>query len=130
MKLGLQIVLGVLSLIPLAFAGMGLWFGAAYFLPAGDIPAGLDNQLRYLSGVYVLVTLLLWWAIPQVERHGRLLAFVCAALVIGGLGRLISMLTVGPGDPGQLGGMVIELGSPLLLLWQRAVAKRGAAHTV
>ena len=128
MKLGLQIVLGVLSLIPLAFAVMGLWFGAAYFLPAGEVPAPLDNQLRYLSGVYLLVSLLLWWAIPNVERHGRLLGFICLALVVGGIGRVISWLTLGPGDPGQIAGMGIELGSPLLLLWQRAIAVRDPAR--
>jgi len=121
-KRGLQIVLGVLSLIPLTFAILGLWLGAGYFLPAGEVPAALDNQLRYLSGVYVLVSLLLWWAIPNVERHGRLLAFICLALVIGGVGRAISWLTLGPGDPGQMAGMAIELGSPLLLIWQRAIA--------
>lgn len=124
MKLGLQIVLGVLSLVPLAFSILGIWYGAAYFLPEGGFPAALDNQLRYLSGVYILITLLLWWAIPAVERHGKLLAFICLALVIGGLGRLLSWVTLGPGDAGQMAGMMIELGSPLLLLWQRAVARK------
>lgn len=60
MKRALQVVLGVLSLIPLAFAVMGLISGAGYFMPDGGYPAGLDNQLRYLSGVYLLVSLLLW----------------------------------------------------------------------
>lgn len=124
MKLGLQIVLGVLSLVPLAFSALGVWYGASYFMPEGGIPSALDNQLRYLSGVYVLISLLLWWAIPAVERHGKLLAFICGALVIGGLGRLVSWMTLGPGDPGQMAGMMIELGSPLLLLWQRAVARK------
>ena len=129
MKLGLQIVLGVLSLIPLLFAVLGLMSGAEYFLSADAVPAALDNQYRYLSGVYILVSLLLWWAIPEVEKHGKLLAFICLALVIGGIGRLISWLTLGPGDAGQMAGMAIELGSPLLLLWQRAVARSQPGQT-
>ncbi len=126
MKRGLQIVLGVVSLIPLAFAVLGLVFGAGYLLEPEAVTPAIDNQFRYLSGVYFLVTLLLWSAIPNVEQQGKLLGLICLALVIGGLGRLYSHLTIGPGDPGQFIGMFIELGSPLLLLWQRAVAK-GAA---
>ena len=123
MKRGLEIVLGVLSLIPLLFAVLGILAGAGYFLGDDTVPAGLDNQYRYLSGVYILVSFLLWWAIPQVERPGKLLGFICLALVIGGIGRLISWAALGPGDPGQMAGMAIELASPLLLLWQREVAK-------
>ncbi len=127
MKLGLQIVLSVLSLIPLAFAVLGIWFGASYFMPDGGYPAGLDNQLRYLSGVYFLVSVLIWSAIPNVERQAILLGFICLALVIGGLGRLVSWMTIGPGDTAQLIGMGLELGSPLLLLWQRLLARRSPA---
>ena len=127
MKLGLQIVLGILSLIPLTFGVLGLINGAAYNMPEGGYPAALDNQLRYLSGVYILVTFLLWYAIPKIEQHGRLLAFVCAALVIGGTGRLISHFTLGPGDPNQFAGMILELGSPLFLIWQAAVARSAKA---
>ena len=66
MKLGLQIWIGVISLIPLLFSVMGVINGAAYFMPDGGYPAALDNQLRYLSAVYLLVTLLLWWTIPSI----------------------------------------------------------------
>ncbi|MEC7289343.1 MAG: DUF4345 domain-containing protein [Pseudomonadota bacterium] len=127
MKLGLQIGLGILSLIPLVFSVMGVMAGASYFMPDGGYPAALDNQLRYLSAIYVLVTFLLWWAIPNVEKHGTLLAFICAAIFIGGLARLVSHLTVGPGQPEQMAGMALELISPLFLIWQRLVARKAAA---
>ncbi len=123
MKLGLQIVLGLFSLIPLAFAVMGLWQGAASADPAAVVSVAVDNQFRYLSGIYVLVSLLIWSAIPNVERQFRLLAAVCAALVLGGLGRLYSHLMIGPAEAKQFAGMFIELGSPLLLIWQQAVAR-------
>jgi L-lactate permease len=123
-KLGLQIVLGLFSLIPAAFAAMGLISGMAGADPAATVSAAVDNQFRYMSGVYILVSFLLWFAIPRVEQHFRLLALVCATLVIGGVGRLISMNTVGPGLPQQFIGTFIELGSPLLLIWQQAVARK------
>lgn len=117
MKLGLQIVLGLFSLIPLAFAAMGLMSGMAGADPAATVSAAVDNQYRYMSGVYILVTLLLWYAIPKIETHFRLMSLICAALVIGGIGRLLSQGAVGPGTEQQQIGAIIELGSPVLLLW-------------
>jgi len=127
MKLGLQIGLGVLSLIPLFCSVMGIITGAAFFIPDGQFPASIDNQLRYLSAIYLLVTILLWWTIPRVEEQGTVLAFICAVIFIGGLARLLSYTTVGPGLDTQFAGMVLELGAPIFLLWQRLVARKAAA---
>ncbi len=127
MKLGLQIGLGVLSLIPLAFSVMGIAFGAAYFMPDGGYPAAIDNQLRYLSAIYLLVTILLWWAIPNVEKHGVILAFICGVIFLGGLARFLSHSTIGPGLETQFAGMLLELGSPIFLIWQRLVARKASA---
>ncbi len=127
MKLGLQIGLGILSLIPLFFAVMGILNGASFFMPDGGYPAALDNQLRYLSAIYLLVTMLLWWTIPNIEKHGTVLTFVCAAIFIGGIARFISYSTVGPGLDQQFAGMILELSSPIFLIWQRLVARKAAA---
>lgn len=128
MKLGLQIVLGLFSLIPLAFAVLGLLSGMAGADPAATLSAAVDNQYRYMSGVYVLVTLLLWYAIPKIERHFTLMALICAALVTGGIGRAISWTTLGPGTAQQWAGMFIELGSPLLLAWLWLVVRKARAN--
>ncbi len=127
MKLGLQIGLGILSLIPLFFAVMGILNGASFFMPDGGYPAALDNQLRYLSAIYLLVTMLLWWTIPNIEKHGTVLTFVCAAIFIGGIARFVSYSTVGPGLDQQFAGMILELSSPIFLIWQRLVARKAAA---
>ena len=126
MKLGLQIGLGILSLIPLFFAVMGILNGASFFMPDGGYPAALDNQLRYLSAIYLLVTMLLWWTIPNIEKHGTVLTFVCAAIFIGGIARFVSYSTVGPGLDQQFAGMILELSSPIFLIWQRLVARKAA----
>jgi hypothetical protein len=74
--------------------------------------------------MYVVVTLLLWSIIPEIEKHFRTAAILCAALFIGGIGRLISQMAVGPGAEFQVSGMYIELGSPLLLVWLWFVVKQ------
>jgi len=123
----LQGVLAVLSLIPL----LGLWLiwlqGPGYFL--GDsgvsIPSSLDNQLRYLAGVYFgTVTLTLWWAIPRIEARSEAVTIAAVGVFLGGIGRLVSIASVGmPGDPSMLVGLVLELVvAPLLVLWQRRIA--------
>jgi hypothetical protein len=127
MKLGLQIVLGLFSLIPLAFAVMGMANGAAGLDPGGQVAAAVDNQFRYLSGMYVVVTLLLWSIIPEIEKHFRTAAIICAALFVGGIGRYLSQMAVGPGTETQLSGMYIELGSPLLLVWLWFVVRQAKA---
>ena len=96
-------------------------------MPDGGYPAAIDNQLRYLSAIYLLVTMLLWWAIPNIEKHGTVLTFVCAAIFIGGIARFVSYSTVGPGLDQQFAGMVLELSSPIFLIWQRLVARKAAA---
>ncbi|MFN7164024.1 MAG: DUF4345 domain-containing protein [Hyphomonas sp.] len=127
MKLGLQIVLGVFSLIPLAFAALGLLSGMAGADPATTLSAAVDNQYRYMSGVYILVSFLIWYALPKIEQHFKLMALVCAALFIGGIGRLLSSAAIGPGTPAQAMGVWIELGSPILLVWLWFVARRARA---
>ncbi len=86
MKLGLQIVLGILSLIPIFFGVTGLLYGADQLMPEGQsVPPALDNQFRYWAGFYFILAFVLWWVIPNIERHTTLLRIVCMALVIGGL---------------------------------------------
>ncbi|MEM9178856.1 MAG: DUF4345 domain-containing protein [Pseudomonadota bacterium] len=127
MKLGLQIALGVFSLIPLFFAVTGIMTGAASLMPEGDVPAAIDNQFRYLSAIYLLVPMVLWWTIPKIDERGLVLALVCAAVFLGGAARFLSYSTIGPGLDRQFAGMLIELSSPIFLIWQRLVARKAAA---
>ncbi|MBY9068450.1 DUF4345 domain-containing protein [Hyphomonas sp. WL0036] len=127
MKLALQIILGLFSLIPLAFAVMGLANGAGGLDPEGHVAAAVDNQFRYFSGMYVVVTLILWRIIPTIEKHFWTLALICVALFVGGVGRILSQMAVGPGADFQHSGMFIELFSPLVLVLAWFVAKRAKA---
>ena len=130
MKIGLQIALGVFSIIPFYFAAIGVVDGTVNLSGSSEPVPAIDNQYRYVSGTYVLVTLLLWYVIPSIERHAGLLRLIVAALVIGGIGRFLSVSALGPGLDYQMAGIFIELGSPVFLLWQYLVsraAKRSAS---
>jgi hypothetical protein len=124
MKRGLQVFLGVFSLIPVIFALLGFLAGAGRLSPEG-VAVDLDNQYRYFSGMYLVVAFLLWSIIPAIEKHGRTLFLISASIFIGGLGRVVSYMTMGAPSQDLMVGMGIELVVPVVfVVWQRAVAAK------
>lgn len=123
MKRGLQILLGVLSLIPIVLAIQNIGGGAAA-LQDGPVSAALDSQFRYLSTFYLALTALIWWMIPNIERHKVPLRILIGAIFLGCLARMYSMAEVGhPGDE-LFAGIIIEFALILVIPWQAVVAKR------
>jgi len=124
MKRGLQIVLAVLSLIPLAFAVIGVFGGAQMANEGAAVTAELDNQFRYLSAYYLSLFFLIWWVLQDLENRGTVLRLLVLAIFLGGLARLYSHLTIGPPPTQAIGGMILELGSPILAFWHAMIAKK------
>ena len=75
---GLQILLAVSGLIPLSGGLLGMVRGAHATPP---VPVMLDSDYRFLSTLLVGSALVLYWAIPRVERAAVPIRAVCA---IGG----------------------------------------------
>lgn len=123
MKLGLQIVLGLLSLIPLLLGIQNIGGGAAV-LNEGPVSAALDSQFRYLSAFYLSLTFLTWWMIPNIERHAVPLRILIGVIFLGGLARAYSLMQVGHPGPDLYAGMIIELVLIITIPWQALVAKR------
>lgn len=118
MKLGLQIVLGILSLIPMLVSILGITQGTGRFLPEGAIAANFDSHYRYITGYYFSLSLIAWWIIPRIEKHTTILRIICGGIFLGGIGRLISMSQVGIPQPSAIAFTILELMLPLLCLWQ------------
>ena len=118
-----KLILLILSLIPLYF-GLSGALGGALSLNGGEaVSANLENQFRYLSGFYLTLAFLIWWFLRDIDNRGTVLALIVGAIFIGGLARLYCHFAVGPAEAKQIGGMVLELSSPLLIVWQRALAR-------
>lgn len=126
MRRGLQIVLGLLSLIPILVFVRTITGGAAGI--EGDVvSATLDNQVRYLSTFYLSLTFLIWWMIPNIERHTVPLRILIGAIFLGCLARAYSYMTLGhPGDQ-FFTGMIIEGALLLIIPWQAIVARQARA---
>lgn len=124
MKRSLQIALAVLSLIPLISGGLGLVFGVGRFVPLDAAAAPLDSQFRFLSAVYIGFGLLIWRIIPSIEKHGWIASTIVGAVFAGGIARVYSAHLLGAASPQMIAAAALELTSPILILWQRAVAHR------
>lgn len=121
MKKTLQIILAVLSLIPLFFGLTGIVLGAGRWLPPEAVTPAIDNQYRYLSAFYLSLAFLIWWMIPNIEKHATPLRILVGAIFIGGAARVLSMVTIGPPPTINIWGMFLELGAPLILVLQARI---------
>lgn len=127
MKLGLQVILGILSLIPLLVSILGVAVGLGRWLPAEMITAEFDSHYRYLTGYYLSLTAIAWWMIPSIEKHTTLFRFIGGGIFFGGVGRVMSMIQVGAPRPMSIFFTVLELSFPLLMVWQTWLARRSRA---
>ena len=123
MKRALQIVLGVLSLIPLTSGISGMIMGPALFIPQENVVPSLDSQFRFESAYYFSLAIVIWWLIPNVEKHTNLFRILVMGLFVGGLSRLYSYLTIGTPEVSMQIGMYLELALPLLIIWQAKLPK-------
>jgi len=83
----------------------------------------LDNQFRYLSAYYLSLFFLIWWILQDLENRGAVLRLLILAIFLGGLARLYSYVTVGPPPARAIGGMLLELGAPIIALWHKMAFK-------
>ena len=124
----LQAAMAVTLALPLFAAISGVVRGPAFLDHFNLLTNDLDSHFRYLNGIFL--ALLCWYAacIPHIERTGPWLRILSTLVVTGGAMRALSWITVGPPSLGHKIGLVIELGIvPLVVLWQKRVARRMAA---
>jgi hypothetical protein len=120
----LQITIAVASLVPLCAGAAGIVLGPA-MVDAGAVPTGADSHFRYLSGLLLGIGIGFVTTIPRIERRTARVRVLAAIVVIGGLGRLWSLIALGPPNKSMLAALVMELGvTPALALWQARVAAR------
>ena len=114
------------GVVPVGAGLAGVWLGPAMTGPvAADIP--LDSHFRYLSGLLLAIGLGFWSTIPAIERQGPRFRLLTALVVVGGLGRLVSLIALGPPNAPMLFGLAMELVvTPALALWREHLARRVA----
>lgn len=120
----LQIAVAVGSLLPLGAGAAGVALGPRMLLGGTLVGSvDLDSHLRYLSGLLLAIGLGYVSTVPRIEAHGSRFRLLTAIVVLGGIGRLVSLVTVGPPSAAMVGALAMELVvAPALALWQRRIA--------
>jgi hypothetical protein len=123
----LQVAVALASLVPIAAGAAGVLLGPRLVGAAIVGSADLDSHFRYLSGLLLAIGLGYVSTIPRIETQGGRFRLLTGIVVVGGLGRLLSLLSTGPASPVMTAALVMELVvTPCLALWQYRVAA-GAA---
>ena len=87
--------------------------------------ATADSELRFYAPFWVVYGGLLIWTARRLATRLRHVLPLAAVFFAGGVGRLISLLVVGPPHPAFTMLMVIELVLPPVFLALWAAARRG-----
>ena len=125
-KLALQIIMGLLGIIPVATGLLGLLGVEDPFYVAVGVPpiVLLDTNLRFYSGVWLGLGVALYWLIPSIEKQTIPFRVIWAMIFIGGIGRLLSMLLLAWPPAAFVAVMALEIvGAPLFIWWQSRVSK-------
>ena len=120
----LQFTVAIASLVPIAAGATGVLLGPAMVDFAAAAVAA-DSHYRYLSGLLLGIGCAFITAVPGIENHRTRFRILTAIVVIGGLGRLLSLVMRGYPDKFMLGALVMDLCvTPALALWQGRIASR------
>jgi len=124
----LQIAVAIGSLVPISAGLAGVIFGPA-MVDAMSVPIAADSNYRYLSALLLGIGIGFATTILAIERRTGRVRLLTAIVVIGGLGRLASLLLRGIPDRPMLAALVMELAvTPALAVWQSRVARRAAGN--
>jgi Domain of unknown function (DUF4345) len=125
-RLILQIAVAIGCLVPISAGAAGMLLGPRLLGASAAGSGDLDSHFRYLSGLLLGIGLGYASAIPRIETHGARFQLLTGIVVAGGIGRLLSLLAIGPQSPVMLAALGMELlVTPGLALWQRRVARLG-----
>ena len=122
----LQAFVALACLIPIVAGAAGLIESAAMLRGVDPpVPPDLDSHYRYLSGLLLGIGIGFAACVPRIERKSASFRMLGGIVIVGGLGRLLSLLETGaPSRDHQL-ALAMEIGAiPLLILWQARVARR------
>lgn len=125
-RTALQIVNGIFALLTMVMGGASLLLGAespVYPDELAVVPT-LDSNLRFMGGLGVGLGAVLLWISPAIEKHTSLFRAIWLCALVGGIGRIVSLVEVGmPATPILLFTVIEVPGVPLLIFWQTRVAR-------
>jgi len=86
----------------------------------------LDNVHRFMGGIYLMSGVTGLWVATTIRQHNTLIFLLAFTVLLGGIGRLISISKVGLPEPSAvwLGYLVPELVLPWIIIAAQIVTNR------
>lgn len=81
----------------------------------------LDSNYRFYTGLSIGLGLVMFWIIPTIEKEKKVLRIISLLIFMGGLGRVISMITFGIPQPLFILFTGFELLFPVLIILQNKI---------
>ncbi len=123
-KRALQVSILIGCIVPIT-AGLRGVIKGPMMMGAPEGLAGLDGHFRYLSGILLAIGLGFVSTVPRIEAQGARVRVLAFLVVVGGCGRLLSLIIDGVPSRGMVFALIMELAvTPALALWQARVSRR------
>lgn len=125
-KLILQIINSLLAVFTILVATLSLIYGInSPIYGEASIPElpVLDSNIRFFGGLALGLGLALLWLTPGIERKGLLFRTIWLCVLLGGIGRIISMILLGLPPLSMVVFTFIEVPLvPVLIYWQKRIS--------
>lgn len=119
----LQFAVLIASIVPIGAGLAGIIIGPWTF-GARSYSVDLISHVGYLSGLLLAIGMIFVISVPSIEKHKDRFLILGVIVFIGGLARLYEGLLTGFGTmPHQLALVMELIITPLIVLWQRRVAR-------
>lgn len=131
MKRALQIFLVLFGVVVIMISLAHLAVGHAAVMGGSPVNATSDGEDRFFAGIFLGFGAAVIWCARDVERKFVLISALSAICLVGGIGRLLSLLFVGTPHPFFIAMLVVEFVVPAILVaWAHHVAEPpGVAET-
>ena len=121
----LQVAVAMAGMVPVGAGLAGLLEGPSLAQPGIATLVSLDSHFRYLSGLLLGIGVAFWCLIPDITANGPAFRALTAIVVVGGIGRALSLALHGAPSAPMLFGLAMELlVTPALCLWQARITSR------
>lgn len=114
------------SLVVIAGSDVATWVFGVEYVEVENF-AELDSALRFFGAMFLGIGAIFAWSIPRIERAAPVFQIAAGAMVLGGMGRLISAVDEGWPNAPATTLMVLEWSVLLFALWQLRVQRRAEA---
>jgi hypothetical protein len=116
MRRAFQAFLALFGVIVIAISLAHLAIGPNAIIGGSAVNPTSDGEDRFYAGIFLCYGVALLWCARDVARKRLFVIFLAAVTFVGGIGRLLSVILVGPPHPFYLAMLAIELGLPPLVV--------------